>query len=458
MTGTSPWACWLAAGLSTGALVGILWLSHRRTARVVAALARWARETAAGNLAQAVPFEPSGQLAELSRALSGVAGRLQQAAEAQRQVEAEHMAELRQQDRALETMLRAGQVSASATERKALLDGAARELATLWPRYYVVLYLLEDDGTSAVLRAEAGTPSAGLLPVRQRVAVSDGTTVGQCLATSEVRTWPETGQRASRSERVFQPGARSELAVPLQCRGNLLGAISMYSDRLETFGSDFLATFQTIGSQLACALEGLRLAEALEDQAARAGYGTSTEDAWRELLRTRSSWGYRYAGGRVDSVEGEWPAEMGEALNTGQTVPTGATGEAGADAVRGPALAMPLKVRDQVIGVLAFRKPEPGAVWTPREMRVLELVVAELSDALVAAQLYEEAQSDAVRRQIIGELSSQMRQSLNVEAVLRTTAAEVRQALGLSEVVVRLRTPMLAEGDASPDAVGKAGA
>jgi GAF domain-containing protein len=116
---------------------------------------------------------------------------------------------------------------------------------------------------------------------------------------------------------------------------------------------------------------------------------------------------------------------------------------------------VPVKVRDQVIGVLGFRKAGKDAIWTQREMRVLELVVAELSDALVAAQLYQDAQSNAVRQQIVGELSSRMRQTLDVEAVLRTAAAEVRQALGLSDVVVRLQVPSVAEGDASVESLNR---
>jgi len=122
--------------------------------------------------------------------------------------------------------------------------------------------------------------------------------------------------------------------------------------------------------------------------------------------------------------------------------------QAGPDAEHIGTLAMPLRVRDRVVGVLGFRKAEETASWTRRETQVLELLVAQLGDALVGAQLYEAAQSDAAGQQIAGELSSRMRQTLDVEAVLRTAVSEVREALGLSEVVVRLRTPAAASADA----------
>ncbi len=448
MTGTPLWACWLAAGLSAGVLIGVVWLSARRTARLADALADWVGQVASGDLAHEVPLDRSRQLGELSHALTELADRLRESVEAQHQLEEEHRAELEQRERLSETMIRTGHVAASATEQHVLLDGVAEELATVWPRYCVGLYLLAGDGVSAVLGAEAGMQDAGLSPCRQRVAVGDGTTVGQCLATDKVLAWPETGEQASHFERVFQAGARSELAVPLRSRGHVLGAISVYSDRLETFARGFVAVLENTGDQLACALERLRLGQAMQE----AGWGgseTSTAQAWRELLRTRGSWGYRYADGQVESAGEEWPAEMTEALRRGRLVPANPISQAEAETAQGGILAIPVKVRDQVVGVLGFRKAEETATWTQRETRVLELVVAELGDALMAAQLYEDAQSTAVRQQIVGELSSRMRQTLDVEAVLRTAAAEVRQALGLSEVVVRLQVPTAADDDAS---------
>jgi GAF domain-containing protein len=105
--------------------------------------------------------------------------------------------------------------------------------------------------------------------------------------------------------------------------------------------------------------------------------------------------------------------------------------------------------------VLGFRKAEETPSWTRRETQVLELLVAQLGDALVGAQLYEAAQSDAAGQQVAGELSSRMRQTLDVEAVLRTAVSEVREALGLSEVVVRLRTPAAASADAPAQSTHK---
>jgi GAF domain-containing protein len=101
-------------------------------------------------------------------------------------------------------------------------------------------------------------------------------------------------------------------------------------------------------------------------------------------------------------------------------------------------LAVPLRVRQQIVGVLSFRRRDESHKWTDREIEILELLVGQLGDALVGAQLYESAQQSATREQLVGDLASRMRQTLDVESVLRTAVQEVRSALDLPEVVVRL--------------------
>ncbi|HUT20975.1 MAG TPA: GAF domain-containing protein [Anaerolineae bacterium] len=449
MTGTPFWACWLAVGLSAGVLVGVVWLSVRRNARAAGLLADSARGIAAGELPQELQLEPSGQFGALSQALIEIADRLRDAVNAQRQLEADHAVELEQRDRLVEMMIRTGRVAATATGQQELAEGVAEQLAMLCPRYRVGLYLLEDAEASAVLYVEAGASIEEVSAHRQRVAVGDGTSVGQCLAAAEARVWPETIESAIQAERGSRTGTRSEVAVPLRSRERVLGAISVYSDRLEGFDPLFVSAMQATADQLACALEYLHLAQEVQEaQAGLNGAGTSMEQAWKELLRTRADWGYRYADGQVERTGRDWPAEMREALATGHPVIPRPVAQAGPDAEHIGTLAMPLRVRDRVVGVLGFRKAEETASWTRRETQVLELLVAQLGDALVGAQLYEAAQSDAAGQQIAGELSSRMRQTLDVEAVLRTAVSEVREALGLSEVVVRLRTPAAASADA----------
>jgi len=195
-----------------------------------------------------------------------------------------------------------------------------------------------------------------------------------------------------------------------------------------------------MADQVALAIENARLiaesTAALEESRRLSGEVTSR--AWADLLQTRPDWGYQYQNGQVSGVMGEWSPEMTEAWRTGTTVQHVVPEGQGRSSDHAGMLAVPLRVRQQIVGVLGFRRRDEGHKWTDREIEILELLVGQLGDALVGAQLYESAQQSATREQLVGDLASRMRQTLDVESVLRTAVQEVRSALDLPEVVVRL--------------------
>ena len=154
-----------------------------------------------------------------------------------------------------------------------------------------------------------------------------------------------------------------------------------------------------------------------------------------EMLSGRADWGYRYTRQTVASVSGTWHREMLRAAETGRSV----EGDGEADG----ALAIPLKVREQVVGVLRLRKgadsASPGAeAWTREEVATLEALVEQLGLALESGRLYQDTLRRATRERLAREVTDRMREVLDIEAVLKTAAQEVRELLGLPEVVVRL--------------------
>ena len=99
---------------------------------------------------------------------------------------------------------------------------------------------------------------------------------------------------------------------------------------------------------------------------------------------------------------------------------------------------LPVTYRDQVFGTIQARKPAGSGAWTPEEIALMETLAEQLSVALDSARLHEQTRQRASREELLGSLATRIRQTLDVETVLKTTAQEVRQALGLPEVVIRL--------------------
>jgi GAF domain-containing protein len=94
-----------------------------------------------------------------------------------------------------------------------------------------------------------------------------------------------------------------------------------------------------------------------------------------------------------------------------------------------------------VIGILKVRKPAGNSEWTPENLGVLDSITEQLGVALDSARLFSETQQQAQRERLVGEINARMRQTLDVQAVVRTATNEIYQALGLESLDIWLSTP-----------------
>jgi GAF domain-containing protein len=117
-----------------------------------------------------------------------------------------------------------------------------------------------------------------------------------------------------------------------------------------------------------------------------------------------------------------------------------------------PKLAIPIKVRGNVIGVIQANKPSDTPIWTTDEQTMLEAIVEQIGLSLDSARLYEETQLRAETERIIGESSARMRATLDIETVLQTAARELRAALDLAEVEIRMGTQTTEGSEHTPSA------
>jgi GAF domain-containing protein len=124
---------------------------------------------------------------------------------------------------------------------------------------------------------------------------------------------------------------------------------------------------------------------------------------------------------------------MEQALRKGATV-RGAETDAGD---RLP-LAVPIKVRGDVIGVLDTYKPAADGEWTIEEISLLETLAGRLGEALDSARLYQDTQRRASRERLTSEIADTMRRAADVEDIIQTAVDELFSALGTSRAFVRL--------------------
>jgi len=80
-------------------------------------------------------------------------------------------------------------------------------------------------------------------------------------------------------------------------------------------------------------------------------------------------------------------------------------------------------------------------------LALMSNLVEQLGTALESARLYEDTQRRAARERVVGEVTSRMRETLDMESVMQTAAQEIQKVLGLDRLVVRLGKPEETDGE-----------
>jgi GAF domain-containing protein len=148
--------------------------------------------------------------------------------------------------------------------------------------------------------------------------------------------------------------------------------------------------------------------------------------------------GQRYDPQRILPTASPWREDMMEAMKQGQ--PVAGQSELGAT------IAMPLRVRGQVIGVLDAHKPAGTGEWTKDEMALFQALVDQLGVALDSARLYQDAQRRAAEDRLVSEIASRLQATMDVDTVLQTAVREMGNALGIERVELRLQSPGAGDG------------
>lgn len=317
-----------------------------------------------------------------------------------------------------------------------LLHSTAKFVQQRFGMCCVGLFRLEEGGQAAVLRASAG-PGGDVWQLGYRMPVDLHSLIGECVVNRQVI---KTEEVAKLSE---IPGVQAAAVLPLQSRGEIMGVLAVYTDRPQSLDDSLLSALTIVADQVVVALDNALLFERLEESvdAERRVYGQLSAEAWRQLFHTEAQISVLSHSQGVALSSDPLRPEMKQALHQK---------EATLSDEDQTGLALPIKVRDQVIGVLGGRKPGGGGRWTSEEIEMLQTLTDQLGVALESARLYQDTQRRAARERAISEVTGRMREPVELEDVLKVAVDEIRQALDLDELVLRL-------GSGAPDKLSATG-
>ncbi|MGC9356327.1 MAG: GAF domain-containing protein [Anaerolineae bacterium] len=383
----------------------------------------------AGDLDVTIPVTGSDELALLAQTFNDMAGQL---AESYRELEwrvNDRTQDLQRRSEYLQAAAEIGRTATLIFDVDELMQRSVDLVQAGFDLYYVSLFLKEPKEEWAVLKAGSGEVGIDLSAQDKRVRLGEGL-VGWSIANGEARIAVDTGIDGQRPAIPELPDTRAEAALPLRSRGEIIGALSLRDDKPGTFDEDMVSILQLVADQVAVAIDNARLFAESEQSldALRQAYGELSRKGWLHLTRTRGKLGYiSEVGGGTALVGDDWQPEMVEANREGKLV----QGDDGS-------LVVPLRTRNQVIGVVRLSKAAGDGRWNRREIALVQTLVDRLGVALESARLYQDTQRRAARERIVGEINARLRAEVEIEALLERALSELGQALDVRRASVEL--------------------
>lgn len=153
-------------------------------------------------------------------------------------------------------------------DTEALISRTVEHIKEAFDYYYVGLFLLDEAGEFAVLRAGTGKAGKEMVRSGHKLAVGEGSMIGWSIAHRKARVALDVGKDAVRFNNPLLPETRSEVALPLISRGRCIGALTFQSTLEADFSSEDVAILGVMAEQLAVAIENARLYEQIQRHAA----------------------------------------------------------------------------------------------------------------------------------------------------------------------------------------------
>ena len=276
--------------------------------------------------------------------------------------------------------------------------------------YYVGVFLVDESSEYAVLKAGTGEAGEKMIGRGHRLAVGGSSMIGWATATRQSRIALDVGTEATRFNNPLLPFTRSELAIPIITRDQVLGAISIQSTQSEAFDEDDIVVMQSIADSLAIALQNARLYQETQETLSEIETLNRAyiQQAWTEARGQHEILSYAYEDATV-SASGLRHVEI------------------------------PLLLRDQPLGTISL--DVASTAFTEEEQAFLDSIATQTAQALENSRLLEETQRRAMQERKLNELSALFNRALNVEDILKTAVTELGRLPAVAEVAIALTPP-----------------
>ena len=295
-----------------------------------------------------------------------------------------------------------------------LLNRTASLISEQFACYHVGVYLVNQREDYVTLQATSSKEGKKLLEQGYRLRIGAEGIIGYVAAEKKPRISLDVEKDIVLFNSPELAETRSELALPLIAHNRIVGVLDLQSTEVSAFSYDEIEIFQSMADQIAIAIENTRLLN--ENQLVISQLEIISNE------HTRQNWKSKIAGQK-------------------QIVQYTATGihQAEKSSTKGKnILDIPVMLRGQKIGSITLQRKAEFQKWTAQEESIASEVATQTALALENVRLIESTRERVNREQVISNISNRVRETLDLDIVLRTCAREIQRTLNLQEAEVRL--------------------
>ncbi len=241
--------------LSLLAIGAVIWLGTNRVFRPLVSLAEIARRYSEGDFTLRPQIHSHDEIGLLAGSFNRMADEL---GSLYRSLEEK----VEERTRQIRTAAEIAQRITSTTRLDELLNRTVQLLVEQFNFYQASVFLLDRTGKYAVLRASYGPAAQQMLARGHRLEVGSASIIGWVTSTNQPRIASDVAEDPIHLKNELLPETRSEAGIPISVSGQVMGVLDVQSTQPRAFGPETIVMLQTLASQIAVAMQNMRLVEA----------------------------------------------------------------------------------------------------------------------------------------------------------------------------------------------------
>ncbi len=365
------------------------------------------------------------EIGKLSRSIALMTDWLRQSYESLEERVTERTRELERQNVKIQVAAEIARDASSVRKLDELLNRAVNLIVERFGFYHSAIFMLDEANEYAVLHAATGPEGQKLIDNKFKLKVGQTGIVGHVAGTGKARFALDVDKDVTHFHNPLLPETRSEIALPLKVGEQVFGVLDVQSESPAAFKDDDINVLQVLSDLLAVGIHNARLNKEIQESYLELEtlYGQYSQEAWKKAFLSQSTPGYQYDRDGVHA--------LAAAPSNGKSASLAADSQQ-------PDVVIPLKVRGQEFGTLSIWAGENEL--QPEDRTLIEDLGARISLSLDSARLFMDTQRRAEYERLVSQAAGKMRESLDIESVLKVAAEDIYRVLDLSALSIDLTT------------------